>query len=289
MQSADDPQPRDSVGSILAAARRDRGLTVSQVSERTRVRAGLIDQIERDDFSQCGGTVYARGHLRSIATTLGLDPGRVLAAYDASHEHHTGPLVIIPSAEFDPLRGGSRRRRGGFRWGPAMIVSLVVVCVIAALALLLPGSSGSSDDRAAPGPGGAVGLTPTVSVPPVSTSPAAPSVTTPAPTGVNVVLTVRDAQSWLEVRDDAEHVLLSQLLQSGDSRTVTASGALHIRVGNAGAVDVSCNGRSLGAPGGLGQVVTIRVSAAASGACEVGDEQRSGLVAAPPPAPVPVA
>lgn len=278
MRSVDDPQPADSAGAMLAAARRERAFAIPEVSERTRIRASLIEQIERDDYSHCGGTVYARGHLRSIARTLGLDPGPVLAAYDVSHEGTPAPVLVIPSSEFDPLRGESRGRRGGFRWGPAMIVSLLAVCVLAVVALLLPGSS--ADDKPAPrGPSGAAGLSPSAS--PSPRPAASPTPTPTIPTGVNVVLAAKDAQSWLEVRDDTAHVLVQQLLRSGDSRTVTASGALQIKMGNAGAVDVSCNGRELGPSGGLGEVVTIRVTPAASGACTVGDAQGRDLAGAP--------
>ncbi|WP_261553820.1 helix-turn-helix domain-containing protein [Frankia tisae] len=282
MQSVDDPQPA-SAGSLLAAARRERNLTIDEVSERTRVRASLIDQIERDDYSRCGGTVYARGHLRSIAASLGLDPGPVLAAYDASHEALTGPVLGVPPGEFDPLRGGTRRRRGGFRWGAAMIASLAAVCLIAVIALLVPGSGSSgSSGSTRQGDAAAHPATEPAPIAAPSTTPVAAPTTSP-PAGVNVVVAARDAQSWLEVRDDDRHVLLAQLLHSGDSRTVTAPGALNIRMGNAGAVDVSCNGRNLGPSGGAGQVVTIRVSLVASGECEVGQAGRSPLAAAPPP------
>ncbi|MCK9876220.1 helix-turn-helix domain-containing protein [Frankia sp. Ag45/Mut15] len=267
MQSVDDPQPA-SAGSQLAAARRERGLTVDEVSERTRVRVTLIEEIERDDYAHCGGTVYARGHLRSIATTLGLEPGPVLAAYDATHESVAGPVLVVPPGEFDPLRGSSRGGGRTFRWGTAMIVSLLAVCLVAIVILLLPGGDSSdSSDSARQGQPSTPASEP--AAPPPSAS--APPPTTSAPAGVNLVLTTPEAQSWLEVRDDQSHILLSQLLQSGDSRTITAPGALRIRMGNAGAVALSCNGRALGSSGGEGQVVTITVSAADSGGCEVGD------------------
>jgi len=289
MQSVNDPQPA-SAGALLAATRRERGLTVDEVSARTRVRASLIEQIERDDYSHCGGTVYARGHLRSIAGTLGLDPGPVLAAYDASHESLTGPVLVVPPGEFDPLRGGPGRRGGaggggGFRWGTAMIVSLAVVCLVAVVLLLLP-DSGSSGDSS---PSSRQQASAAPSAPPAPVTLAPTPSATPVPTTLNVVLAAKDGQSWLEVRDDARHVLLSQMLNSGDSRTVTAPGALHIRLGNAGAVDVSCNGRSLGPSGGPGQVVTITVSLAASGSCEVGQDGRSPLTAATAPSVLPSA
>ncbi|MEX5633174.1 helix-turn-helix domain-containing protein [Parafrankia sp. FMc2] len=200
-----DPLTPDSVGQTLVAARRAAGLTIDDVSDRTRIRAALIGQIEHNDFTNCGGAVYARGHLRTIATTLGLDPVPLLAAYDAGHERVPSPVVV-----------------------------------------------------ASPSP--------------------APA--TSQPPGVNVRVEARDAQSWLEVRDESEQVLLQQLLEQGDSREVSSEGALEIRMGNAGAVDLSCNGRNLGPAGAPGQVVTVRLALAASGGgCTMGDDQATGLAA----------
>jgi hypothetical protein len=50
-----------SIGEVLADARRQAGLTVSQVSQRTRIRETIIRDIERDEYSACGGDFYARG------------------------------------------------------------------------------------------------------------------------------------------------------------------------------------------------------------------------------------
>lgn len=274
MQSADEPARPESVGFALRAARLDAGLSVEDVSSRTRIRASLIEKIEIDDFVGCGGAVYARGHIRSIANMVGLDPGPLLAAYDAEHERVPTP-VVLPSPEFDPLnrRDGSARR-GGFRWAPAMIVSLVAVCALALVALLLPGSD-DGEPTGGEARGGPASATPGPAAPgeedPAATEPA-PVPTTPPPSGVNVRVEARDAQSWLEVRDEAERLLLQQLLQQGDSREISSAGALEVRMGNAGAVDLSCNGESLGVPGGPGEVVTVRLVASDNGTCAVGGD-----------------
>lgn len=267
---------QESLGSVIAAARRAAGLTIDDVSDRTRIRASLIERIEQDDFSGCGGSVYARGHLRSIATTLGLEPGPLLAVYDAGHEHVPSP-VVVASPEFDPLHGGTGRSRGlgGFRWAPAMIISLVVVCALALVALLLPSGGGDSDDSATPRPS-APPSAPAATAPPGP----APAPTTPPPPGVNVRVQALDAQSWLEIRDSKRGVLFEQLLQQGDSREVSSEGALEIKMGNAGAVDLSCNGASLGRAGKSGEVVTIRLALAATGGgCTVDGPGTGGLAA----------
>ena len=73
------------IGEGLAHARRQAGLTVTQVSERTCIRETIISGIERDDYSACGGNFYTRGNIRAIAKTVGTDPVPLIGEYDAAH------------------------------------------------------------------------------------------------------------------------------------------------------------------------------------------------------------
>ena len=74
-----------SIGDTLAEARRQAGLTITQVSHQTRIRESIIRSIEQGDFSGCGGDFYARGHIRSIAAAVGVDPVPLIREYDAEH------------------------------------------------------------------------------------------------------------------------------------------------------------------------------------------------------------
>jgi cytoskeletal protein RodZ len=74
-----------SIGDTLAEARRQSGLTIPQVSQQTRIRESIIRSIEQGDFSSCGGDFYARGHIRSIANVVGVDPAPLIREYDAEH------------------------------------------------------------------------------------------------------------------------------------------------------------------------------------------------------------
>ncbi len=73
------------IGGALAEARTEAGLTIAQVSERTRIRETIIRSIELDDYSSCGGDYYARGHIRAIARVVGTDPVPLIEEYDAEH------------------------------------------------------------------------------------------------------------------------------------------------------------------------------------------------------------
>jgi transcriptional regulator with XRE-family HTH domain len=74
------------IGGALAEARSEAGMTITQVSERTRIRATIIRDIERDDYSACGGDFYARGHIRAIAKAVGADPVPLIKEYDTAHQ-----------------------------------------------------------------------------------------------------------------------------------------------------------------------------------------------------------
>jgi len=67
-------KPRPSIGRALRQARIAAGLTVDDVSSATRVRIAIVHAIESDDFAPCGGDVYARGHIRTLARAVHLDP-----------------------------------------------------------------------------------------------------------------------------------------------------------------------------------------------------------------------
>ena len=73
-----------SIGEALAEARHRAGLTVTQVSQQTRIRETIIRDIESDDYSACGGDFYARGHIRSIARVVGTDPAPLIREYDST-------------------------------------------------------------------------------------------------------------------------------------------------------------------------------------------------------------
>jgi cytoskeletal protein RodZ len=88
-----------SIGDTLAEARRQAGLTITQVSQQTRIRESIIRSIEQGDFSSCGGDFYARGHIRSIASVVGIDPAPLIREYDEEH----GPPGGMRAAQiFEP-------------------------------------------------------------------------------------------------------------------------------------------------------------------------------------------
>ena len=72
-----------SVGAMMSAARVAAQMSIRDVAALTKIRPTILTAMEADDFSLCGGTVYAKGQVRSIALAVGADPAPILAEFDA--------------------------------------------------------------------------------------------------------------------------------------------------------------------------------------------------------------
>jgi Helix-turn-helix domain len=98
------------IGESLAEARHEAGLTVAQVSERTRIRETIIRGIEHDDYSACGGDFYARGNIRSIAKVVGADAEPLIREYDTARRA-PGALSAVSLDELLATSAHAPRRR----------------------------------------------------------------------------------------------------------------------------------------------------------------------------------
>jgi len=101
------------IGETLLGARLAAGLTARQVSESTRITIEVLHRVEAGHFADCGGDIYARGHIRSYARAVGLDPEPLLAEYG---EIHLPPLTkrdlrkprVVPQAPKDAVPDAPR-------------------------------------------------------------------------------------------------------------------------------------------------------------------------------------
>ncbi|HEY7812577.1 MAG TPA: helix-turn-helix domain-containing protein, partial [Nakamurella sp.] len=234
----------------------------------TKIRASVITAIEAGRFAPCGGDVYARGHLRSIAGVLGQPPTLFLERYDEL----SGAATVLPlasGAQSEPdqraLRGLSERRNPS--WLLAAIAAAAVVVVIAAVSLLSPTSSKNLTVSGGT-PNGPVAPTtaPATSAPPAPQSSAPAGGPTVAFAGVNVVVKVHDQASWVHVVDETGRLVFQGIVQPGESRPFHAAQRLAFIFGFGPAVDLTVNGRSVGTPPvDASQVSKVAFDASGSG------------------------
>jgi cytoskeletal protein RodZ len=239
---------RPSIGTALRRARIDAGLTVEQISNATRVRSTIVHAIERDDFAPCGGDVYARGHLRTLARAVHLDPEPLLEQFAAEHGGRPAPIPAAPLFEAERIRP----ERRGPNWTAAMVAAIVAVIGFVGFTLF----SGGDDD------GGtqakvAEGSTATASRPATSPTPKSgkPADHKPDPTDsaiaaapqdkVTVQVSATDGRSWISAKDHNGRTLFDGTLERGDSHTFQDKERVDLVLGDAGAVRLHVNGKEI--------------------------------------------
>jgi cytoskeletal protein RodZ len=220
-----------SIGESLAEARRQAGLSVTQVSQQTRIRESIIRDIEQDDFSQCGGDFYARGHIRGIAGAVGADPVPLIRAYDTEH----GPPGTIRAADvFKPSRPVKMRER---RRSPSlsMIVGVVLLAIIGFGVYRLASDNGS-------GPGSKAVAAPTHQATASAKAQPTPS---PTPTSDDVVIKLTATEDcWVQLTSSSDgSQLYMGVIQAGASMKWTEKQAVNVRLGNPGGVTLTVNGQ----------------------------------------------
>jgi cytoskeletal protein RodZ len=221
-----------SIGDTLADARHEAGLTVTQVSQQTRIRESIIRDIEQGDFTTCGGDFYARGHIRSIAGVVGADPAPLINEYDTDH----GPVNAMRAADvFQPSRPIKIRDRRSPSL--ALIVALLLLAVIGFGAYRLVVSRHH---------GGHPAAAPTVhpTVHPAAKPTTKPSAT-PAPAPSGLVIKVAAAEDcWVLITraSDGSQIYMG-VVYGGTSMTWTEKQAVQMVLGNPPGVVLTVNGQ----------------------------------------------
>jgi hypothetical protein len=73
------------IGQKLEAARRSKGVSVSEAGQATKILSKFIDAMESDDFGVLSAPVYAKSFIRMYAQYLGLDAQPLVDEYAAQH------------------------------------------------------------------------------------------------------------------------------------------------------------------------------------------------------------
>jgi cytoskeletal protein RodZ len=224
------------------------GLSLDDVSADTRIRASVIAAIENDDYGPCGGSVYARGHLRSIARVVGIDADPLVAEFDASHQVDLPPVsaTVAPQPTDPDLL--ARTYRGRPSWTAAMVVALAAICVFAFVGLFLSNSGGGKSPQRTTALNNGGGQTSPPPSPPPTTVAEVPA------TKATLLVRAVTGTSWLQVTRHNGDVLFSQNVYPGHSKVFSAKGGLSFIIGNAPAVDVVVNGHDVGSPTSQGSV-----------------------------------
>ena len=261
------------IGAVLERARMEKGLTLDEVEQSTKIRKRYLEGLEREDYGVMPDAVYAQGFLKTYANFLGLD-GEGLSRQVRNRRKPRRERGLNYGA---PKKSGFERPLlppGGVtgnerpKASKTTIITLVVaLLVVGGLLITLyrvgqnaqsPDPTETADDRGATAEGGRVTAAETENV---AREDAAGNAGKAGNAGVapsealRVEIGVQGAPSWLRVRADGSTVF-EGIARPGFSKTFEAERGVAIKAGNAGAVSAKVNGQFLGALGEDGEVLS---------------------------------
>jgi cytoskeletal protein RodZ len=244
-----------SLGSLISKARKDAGLSIDDLSAATNVRGTLLREMEADNFSQCGGETYARGHLRNIAIKLNVDPQIFLTAFEDEQMHVDRTMQDL-FVENNMMREPKEDRK--VSWKVLATIS-VASLFVAGLAQIIVSDNSTPDIPVAVEETATPTESPEATPAPTSTEEVTPTeeATVSTGQGVEVVINAVRAKSWLFVSDSSGRVLFSGQIARGVTKTFSSDLTLNLKIGNAGGVDLSVNGKKIDSVGADGQVVSV--------------------------------
>jgi cytoskeleton protein RodZ len=268
-----------SAGDELRQRREELGLDLAEVAATLRIKPAYLVALEAGRPNELPGAVYAIGFIRAYADHLGLDSGEMLRLF----KQQSALFAAKPDLAF-PIQLGERSLPGGM----LLVALILAVCGYGGWFYLSTGD-GPRPERVAQIPlellpyREAFRAPPPVSQPMVEAqaaprSPAVPSegsehsgsggrpsangsalaavpaATDPAPNSPGEVVIRANADSWIQIRDARQSVLLTRVLKAGESCRAPDRPGLSMRTGNAGGLEITVNGVPAPPIGGRGMV-----------------------------------
>ena len=262
------PNGEAKIGPVLEKARLDKGLTLDEAEQATKIRKRYLAGLEREDYGVLPDAVYAHGFLKTYANFLGLDgdslsqhlkdrrkPRRERSlSYNLPRSSGFERPLISPGG----LTGTEERKIPVGTILGVVVAILALVVVIGALYYVGRGAQISGLERNSPeaerAPRGSGEDASQDGDPAQRPQPSGEEQDSP-PETLTVVVNVVERPSWVSVLSDGS-VAYQQVAQPGFSQSFEAEQQLSVRAGDAGAVSVEVNGQEVGPLGGSGEVLT---------------------------------
>ena len=240
------------LGKALVDARKSAGITIDQLSSKTNIRASLLSEFENNNFQNAGGDTYARGHLRSIARIVGANSEELLLQFDKEHAQEARPIhdqLVENNATFALPEKSKITNKQLITFS---VVGIFAIFVISFTVNNLKQTASSPKPKTT----ATVTPSPTPTASASSTEVAKPN-SYSSGTGVSVKLEAVNGSSWLFVSDKNGVTLYSGRASQGQTFDFSSTEEVKLRIGNAGAVKLTVNGKEVPALGGNGEVVDV--------------------------------
>ncbi len=241
-----------SLGALITKSRTDARLSIEDLAKITNIPSTLLRDMENDNFKKCGGETYARGHLRNIAAKLGVDERIFLDLFESEVTAPAKPIRDLLNENNVTMPYQEPKR---ISWKVLAAGSAAVLIIFAGAQIFFLDSDNANDPE--------IIITASATPSNSASESVAPSAgaSTEITGGVTVELVASRGTSWLFATNEIGKVLFSGQVRKGTSKSFSEATQVNLRVGNAGGVDISVNGKDVGSIGGNGDVVNLTYNA----------------------------
>ncbi|HEY6352412.1 MAG TPA: RodZ domain-containing protein [Candidatus Angelobacter sp.] len=263
-------------GDKLRREREMRGITLAEIAESTKISKRCLKALEEEQFEVLPGGVFNRGFVRAYARFLGINEEQTVADYIAASNEQEPPADKFP-LEIHEKDNNSPPLNPKRSIVPVMFALAALILVVGGWTFWMKHkpSRRETSDRHASSP--ATQQTSASSQPaPARTSSSQPAKAAESQSpdadkagssesqdqGGSISVVIRAKQnSWVSIVADGQ-VLWEGMLNANTERTIQAGKELVLKTGNAAGIEVSYNGKPLGALGKEKEVRTITFNAA---------------------------
>ncbi|MBF0338517.1 MAG: helix-turn-helix domain-containing protein [Nitrospirae bacterium] len=249
------------IGEYLKGLRTQANVSLKEIAIKTRVRSEYLEALEEERFEKLSADIYIKGYIRAYLKALSVDPAEGLRLYNEQIQKSREAELRMQEPEAKPLLPIRQ-----------LLYTAIVLIAIAvgvfffyqdqmkpSAAKKFPAAdtmiskhiadNGFKDERSVVGKPATVKVSEPVAV--VDVKPANASV------GVkhNLSLEVLEA-TWVSITIDGKDKK-AMTLMPGDTAQWAGEDNFSLKLGNAGGVRVTFDGKDLGVPGPRGSVLTV--------------------------------
>lgn len=264
----------ETIGDILRNKRLEKGLTLEDVSNLTKIRKKYLEALESGNYNEIPEKVYVKSFLKIYSDFLELDRSSILKRYQ--DEIAPEDNNIITSTYFKPvndklLKKEVRNRR--LLYIIAAIVGIIlIVWGINRLRLAyfpsnLPISESVDNSLKLPKE-----IEPPLDIQPEVTPPVAKHNFDKLVIKIDCI-----AYSWLSRTIDGKNTISYTMLPN-KSETLNAQDKVNLRIGNAYGLKINVNDFDLGNLGKSGEVIELRIILNPNESIEVEIERENGSI-----------
>ena len=276
-----------SFGERMKREREMRSITLEEIATSTKIGTRSLKALEDEDFDQLPGGIFNKGFVRAYAKYLGIDEEQAVADFLAALEEAQKPPTIVIEAQARAEREKKESAAAVRPWlallGIVVIIGLGVVgwkwwqgqhedetppppvVTKSKPAPITPGQPSTTTTTPPPSTTNPTTATTTPATDattnpaPSTTNPTTPDTTTPTPPDTDTTATkakpveftvdlhTRKA-SWVNITVDGKQ-RFNGLMTEYQQRSYSAKSEIRVSMGNAGGVELTFNGSSLGVMG----------------------------------------